>query len=54
MTGDGLIARITQLKEMEKTEMECIEARFKNREKEEACAIRERLATKHFDEKQAL
>jgi len=54
LSGDALMPRITQLKEMEKTEIECIEHKLKNREKEEACAIRERLATKHFEEKQAL
>lgn len=42
---------MNQLKELEKTENESIEARFKQKEKEQETEIRERLENKFFEEK---
>lgn len=53
-TGETLVQRLAQLRELEQVEYDGIEHRMKEKEKQEACAIRERLAGKHFDEKRAL
>lgn len=51
LTGEALVARLEQLKDLQKIETESIESNFRTLEKEEENKIRERLETKFFDEK---
>jgi hypothetical protein len=51
LTGEALVARLEQLKDLEKIETESIESNFRSLEKEEETKIRERLELKFFEEK---
>ena len=51
LTGEALVARLEQLKDLQKIETESIESNFRTLEKEEENKIRERLETKFFEEK---
>ena len=54
LTGDALVSRLQQLKDLEATENESLDARFKQMEKEKETEIREKLEEKHFNEKKEL
>lgn len=54
LSGEHLVSRLDNLKELEKIEMDGIDLRLQDKEKHEAAAIKERLAGKHFEEKRAL
>jgi hypothetical protein len=53
LTGEALVARLEQIKDLEKIENESIENNFRLHEKEEETKIRERLENKFFEEKRA-
>ena len=53
LTGEALVARLEQIKDLEKIENESIESNFRLHEKEEETKIRERLENKFFEEKKA-
>lgn len=51
LSGDALVSRLTQLKDLTKIENEAIESNFLSREKEQEAEIRERLEKKAFEER---
>lgn len=51
MSGDALVSRLAQLKDLERIENEGIDMKYKQQEKEKETEIRERLENKFFEEK---
>lgn len=51
MSGDALVQRLAQLKDLERIENEGIDMKYQQQEKERETEIRERLENKFFEEK---